>query len=160
MPEPEPFATKQDVVNAWRPLSTAEQSKAAYWLERASRMIRRLWPDVDERIAGEAVAAADVRDAVVDIVVTVLDRPANARQYTQFSRSSGAESISGTFRDDVAGGNGFVVVTQDLLDLLGTPITAVGAPVPLGVFPPAPRFDRIDQPRRAFAAGQVVVITP
>lgn len=154
---PDAFATTEQVAAAWRPLSPAETEKAQHWLDRTSRRIRVLWPDVDDRIAAGVITEQDVADEVIDIVVTVLDAPKGSRHYKTFNRSSGAESIGYSLRDDVPGGTGWVVLTQGLLELLGVPLTATGAPLPVGVFPPAPRFDLVDRPRRIGRDGRPVV---
>lgn len=148
MAAPDPFAVANDVVDAWRPLSSAETEKATYWIDRTSRRIRVLWPDIDDRIAAGTLDPDDVRDEVVDVVIAVLDTPKAGRHYKSYTRGSGSENVGYTLRDEVPGGNGWVVPTDSLVDLLGPPVTASRLPLPVGVFPPAPGFDRIDRPRR------------
>lgn len=93
-----PLAQATDVATAWRPLSSTEQQRAAYWIERASRRIRRRWPDVDERIAlAEAeprhLERADVVEVVVSLVVDVLGGP-EVPHARAMSVGSGSESRS------------------------------------------------------------------
>ncbi|PFG19870.1 hypothetical protein [Serinibacter salmoneus] len=97
---PGDFATKDDIVNAWRPLSAGEERRADYWLEVASRRIRNRWPDVDARLAlpvgdPRALAEFDVRDVVVPLVIEVLGGPP-VPHATSFSITSGVESRSVT----------------------------------------------------------------
>lgn len=84
--EPEPpadFATPEDIINAWRPLSTGEVTRAEYWIEVAARRIRRRWRDVDERIGlppedPRYVDPLDVRDIVVALLAALLSAVAVA----------------------------------------------------------------------------------
>lgn len=59
------FATAQDVANRWRPLSTAEETRATVLLGDAATRIRAAFPDVDERID------AGVLDPDVPLIVSV-----------------------------------------------------------------------------------------
>lgn len=88
-----PFAKPDDINSAWRPLKSAEVTKAQWWCEVASRRIRRRWPDVDTRIQAGRLEELDVRDVVIALVVEVLGGPpvAGARSY---SVTAGAESRS------------------------------------------------------------------
>ncbi len=136
--EPEPpadFATPDDIINAWRPLSTGEVTRAEYWIEVAARRIRRRWRDVDDRIGlppeePRYVDPLDVRDIVVALVVEVLGGPPvpGARSY---SVGSGVESRSVTL--DSAGGfdpNVFAAWMVAIFE--GEPDPA---PMPMGSFP-------------------------
>ena len=141
----DPFATTTDVINAWRPLTSAETTRADYLLRRASRDIRRLWPHVDAWITSGRVDADDVRDALVDVVVDVLSMPATGRHVATYTRTAGSESESYGLR---AGADGrLVVLTPLLTDLLGDPVQRSRTPVPTGTFPKAPRFSRLDLPK-------------
>lgn len=66
------FATPDDVVARWRPLSEAEMSVVDTLLDDASNMIRDRWPDVDERIAAETLREASVTRAVSGMVKRAL----------------------------------------------------------------------------------------
>lgn len=97
---PEDFAKVEDVEKAWRPLSAADKLKVEYWLEVASRRVRRRWPDVDARLALLAgdprhLDAKDVRDVVVPLVVEVVGGPP-VPGATSYAVSAGAESRSVT----------------------------------------------------------------
>lgn len=62
------LATSDDVEAAWRPLTDDERSRADALIDRASRKIRRRWPDVDDRIAAGTLDAGDVADVVAEMV--------------------------------------------------------------------------------------------
>lgn len=66
------FANAEDIVNAWRPLSQLETTRAEYWTGAASRNIRRKWKDIDTRIAAGDLTADDVKDIVVAQVINLL----------------------------------------------------------------------------------------
>lgn len=94
------YASVRDVERAWRSLNEQETTRASYWLEVASRRIRNRWPDVDTRLAlpvgdPRALAAFDVRDVVVPLVIEVLGGPP-VPHATSFSVTSGVESRSVT----------------------------------------------------------------
>jgi len=86
------------IEQAWRPLTTAEQSRATYYLGMASRAIRRRWPDVDQRIANDAdrLSAEDVSDVVVQMVLSAVDG-SPVRGAKSFSKTGGPMSFSATF---------------------------------------------------------------
>lgn len=74
----EPFAKIDDVELAWKTLSAAEKTRAGYWLNAASRKIRRRWKDIDARIAAAQLDPGDVADVVVALVIDVLPSLDNA----------------------------------------------------------------------------------
>ena len=47
----EPFATAEDLQDAWRPLSESEKNRAIYLLGKASRQLRAEAPTLDARTA-------------------------------------------------------------------------------------------------------------
>lgn len=85
------LADTDDIEAAWRSLTTEEETRATYLIGRVSRRIRRRWPDVDDRLTAGTLAAADVVDVVVEMVLPVLAGPPvpGARSW---AFSSGAES--------------------------------------------------------------------
>lgn len=131
------FATVTDVTSAWRPLTPAEQARATYWLEVASRRVRRRWPDVDARIAlpeGDAhhLDQKDVRDVVVPLVVEVIGGPP-VPGATAFAVTAGAESRSVTLA--TAGGFDSNVFAAWMVAVFEG--EAKPGPLPRGSFPPA-----------------------
>ncbi|KRE72588.1 Gp19/Gp15/Gp42 family protein [Arthrobacter sp. Soil762] len=83
------------VAAAWRPLTSAEATRATYYLGSASRKIRRHWPDVDSRIAAGTLAAEDVSDVVVQMVLGAVD-VVPVRGAKSFSEGVGPMSRSAT----------------------------------------------------------------
>ena len=127
------FATVQDLGKAWRPLSDEESTRAIYWLEVASRRVRRRWPDVDDRITTGTLDPLDVRDVVARLVLDVLDGPpvSGARSW---SEASGSESRSVTLA--TPGGTDEALFAPWMVATFES--TAATTPVPLGSFPPPP----------------------
>lgn len=64
----DPFATYADVEARWRTLTSSEQTVATTLIADASDMIRTRWPDVDQRITDEALAAESVTRVVANMV--------------------------------------------------------------------------------------------
>lgn len=80
------LAEVADVEKAWRPLTNVEKSRAEYYIGRASRLIRRRWKDVDDRIADpdDELTAADVSDVVVGLVMSIVPNAVpGARSWSQ-----------------------------------------------------------------------------
>lgn len=80
------LARVEDVEKAWRPLTTAERSRAEYYIGQATRLIRRRWPDVDARLADpdDKLKADDVSDVVVALVLSVIPSAVpGARSWSQ-----------------------------------------------------------------------------
>lgn len=123
------LAQVSDVVAAWRPLTTDETTRATYLLERASRKVRRRWPDVDDRITASTLDADDVAEVVVALVVSVLNGPP-VPGAKSWSVSSGSESRSVTLAELVRA----MVFTDEMVEIFEGPTTGR---VPVGDFPAA-----------------------
>lgn len=148
MTEPTPeestdFADTTDLSNAWRPLNAQEATRATYWLEVASRRVRRRWPDVDARIAdpNDPLTDKDVRDVVVALVVEVLGGPPvpNARSW-QEQAGSGSESRSRSVTLGTAAPNDPNVWAAWMVELFQGPITGA---LPRGSFPTPANYDHL-----------------
>lgn len=74
-----PFAEPQDVANAWRPLTAAEESVATTLIGYASSILRGRFPDVDQRVADGKLSADIPQLAVVNMVIRVLRNPDGVR---------------------------------------------------------------------------------
>lgn len=131
------YATVADLAAAWRPLSTAESTRATHWLEVASRRVRRRWPDTDARITAGTLDALDVRDVVVDLVLEVLDGPP-VRGARGWSEGSGAESRSVTLATS-SGGSDELWLPWMVEVFEGRRL----GPLPTGAFPASGRFERM-----------------
>ena len=124
------LAEVSDVVAAWRPLTTDETTRATYLLGRASRKVRRRWPDVDARITSEDLDEADVVDVVVELVLTVLAGPP-VPGAKSWSITSGQESRSVTLAELAQA----MTFTPEMVEVFDGALVGVR---PLGDFPAAP----------------------
>lgn len=123
------FATATDVANLWRPLTTAETTRATFLLEVASRRVRRDFPDVDARITAGTLALADVRDVVASMVVPVLGA-APVPGARSWSVTSGAESRTVQVGSPVSGNPlDLFEFTGWMLDILSPDRARAVAPV-------------------------------
>jgi hypothetical protein len=127
------FATVADLAVAWRPLTDDEATRATYWLERASRRIRRRWPDADARITGATLNPLDVRDVVVDLVLEALDGPP-VRGARSWSEGSGSENRSVTLATDRGSDELWWPWMVEVFE-------GRHNPVPLAAFPRAGRYE-------------------
>jgi hypothetical protein len=71
------------VEDGWRPLTPEEQNRAETLIDRASRKIRRRWPDVDDRITAGTLAADDVADVVAEMVQVAMTQTPGVSQESQ-----------------------------------------------------------------------------
>lgn len=136
------FAKPGDIVNAWRPLSAQEETRAKHWLEVASRRVRRRWPDVDDRIKTDPnLSWLDVRDVVVALVVEVLGGPPvpNARSW-QEQAGSGSESRSRSVTLGTAAPNDPNMWASWMVELFDGPATGA---LPRGSFPKPANYDHL-----------------
>lgn len=130
------LAEIETVEAAWRPLTPAETSRATYYLGSASRKIRRRWPDVDSRIAAGTLAAEDVSDVVVQLVLGAVD-VVPIRGAKSFSEGAGPMSRSAT----LAGSSSTdpLVLEDWMVEVFEGSSTAK----PLSSMPPSGRYEDI-----------------
>lgn len=118
------WAIGQDVIDSWiGPGAPTSPSLVQTWVDRAERLLRVKVPDLETRItAGDE---PDLRDAVVDVVVSMVTRIfRNPQGYRQINVTTGPFSEGGT----VGGDNpGSLYVTDDELAQLRTAETRVGS---------------------------------
>lgn len=95
------FATPQDLVDRWRPLSPSEMARAGTLLEDAADLIRsefrRAGWTIDERITAGAVTDRDLLAVSVDMVKRVLMASVDHAPMAQVQQTAGPFSQSGTF---------------------------------------------------------------
>ena len=95
------FATVQDVINLYRPLSADEQTRTANLLPVISDALRveaqKVGRDLDAAISENLPLANTVKSVTVDIVARVLMTPTTGAPMSQFSESAGGYAVSGTF---------------------------------------------------------------
>lgn len=104
------FATIQDIIDLWRPMSPEETYRATALLPIVSDSLRveadRVGKDLDVMVAEDAVYANVVKSVVVDIVSRTLLTSTKNEPMTQTSESALGYSWSGSYL--VPGGGLFI----------------------------------------------------
>ena len=104
------FATIQDIIDLWRPMSPEETDRADALLPIVSDSLRveadRVGKDLDVMVAEDAVYANVVKSVVVDIVSRTLLTSTQNEPMTQTSESALGYSWSGSYL--VPGGGLFI----------------------------------------------------
>ena len=104
------FATIQDIIDLWRPMSPEETDRADALLPIVSDSLRveadRVGKDLDVMVAEDAVYANVVKSVVVDIVSRTLLTSTKNEPMTQTSESALGYSWSGSYL--VPGGGLFI----------------------------------------------------
>lgn len=105
-----PFATVQDMEELWRPMSDAEQERAARLLPVVSDCLRtearRVGRELDILLADDPHLASVAKSVTVDVTARVLMTSTYSEPMTQMTQSAGGYSASGTFL--VPGGGLFI----------------------------------------------------
>lgn len=100
------FATVEDILTLWRPLTSEEQSRAEALLPLVSDEIRvagkSVGKDVDQMITEDSAYESVVKVVTVDVVTRILRQSTEGDAMTQESQSALGYSWSGTYA--VAGG--------------------------------------------------------
>ena len=104
------YATVQDVQTLWRPLSAAEQTRAAELIPVICSSLRqeaaKVHKDLDAMVADDDDLAAVAKSVTVDVVARTLMTSTNQEPMTQYSEAALGYSASGTFL--VPGGGLFI----------------------------------------------------
>ena len=105
------FATLQDVIDLWKPLTEDEISKVNTLLPIVSNCLRveadRVGKDLDEMVAGNDALKDVAKSVTVDVVRRYInDNSADGVSMSQMTQAAGGYSVSGTFL--VAGGGLFI----------------------------------------------------
>lgn len=115
------YATVQDVIDLYRPLTPAEEAKTTKLLPVISDRLRyeaeKVRMDLDAKVAASAVFANVARSVTVDIVARALMTPTDSGDLgpmTQISQSAGGYSASGTFLNP---GGGLFIKNSELAAL-------------------------------------------
>ena len=126
------FATVQDVINLWRPLTQAEQEKVTNLLPVVSDSLRqeadKVGKDLDAMVAESAPLATVAKSVTVDVVARAIMTPTDETPTTQFSQSALGYSVSGTYL--VPGGGLFIKKSE--LARLGLRRQQIGVLEPYG----------------------------
>lgn len=113
------FATIEDIIALYRPLSDAETTKATALLpiisDRLRQCARNVGKDLDEMIEEGKVLANVVISVTVDIVARTLQTPTEGAPMSQFSESALGYAVSGTFLSPGGG----VFIKNSELEALG-----------------------------------------
>lgn len=104
------YATVQDVQDLWRPLSAAEQTRAAELIPVICSSLRieaaKVGKNLDEIVADDPDLAAVAKSVTVDVVARTLMTSTNQEPVSQFSQAALGYSVSGTYL--VPGGGLFI----------------------------------------------------
>ena len=116
------YATVQDVINLWRPLTADEQTRADNLLPAISDILRqyahKVGRDLDQMIEADTTGAlATTATAVtVSVLARTLNTPTSGdlASLSQFSQSGLGYTVSGTF---TSGGRNIFIMKNELADL-------------------------------------------
>lgn len=104
------YATVQDIILLYRPLTPDEQSKASELLPvvcaRLRVLARNMGKDLDQMIADDPDLAKVTKSVTVDVVARNLMTPTDSAPMSQFSESGLGYTVSGTYL--VPGGGIFI----------------------------------------------------
>lgn len=110
----EPFATVQDAVGLWRPMTADEQERAENLLPVISDTLRyeaeKVGKDLDKMIEAQVYLTNVVKSVTVDILARTLMTSTDAEPMTQMAESAMGYSYSGTYL--VPGGGLFIKKTE------------------------------------------------
>src|SRR5690625_784260 len=114
-----PFATIDDLINLWRPVTPEEQLRAESLLPVVSNRLRQeadnVGKDIDQMIEESDVYKDVVKSVTVDIVARTLMTSTDKEPMTQYSESALGYSVQGSFL--VPGGG--IFIKRDELKALG-----------------------------------------
>ena len=104
------YATLDDLTLLWRPMTEAEQVRAAALLPIICASLRneaaKVGKDLDAMVAASTDLAAVAKSVTVDVVARTLMTATDGEPMTQMTQSAGGYSASGTFL--VPGGGLFI----------------------------------------------------
>lgn len=110
----ESFATVQDAVGLWRPMTADEQERAENLLPVISDTLRyeaeKVGKDLDKMIEAQVYLTNVVKSVTVDVLARTLMTSTDAEPMTQMAESAMGYSYSGTYL--VPGGGLFIKKTE------------------------------------------------
>ena len=122
------YATVQDVIDLWRPLSQDEQTKAAKLIPLVDDEIRtearRVGKDFDALVAADTALASVAKEVTVDVVSRILRQSTDGDPMTQESQAANGYSWSGTYA--VPGGGMANALMRNDLKRLGLRVQRYG----------------------------------
>lgn len=109
------FATSNDVIDLWRPLSAEELEKVEKLIPIVCDSLRweadKVGKDLDAMIEGNSSLESVAKSVVVDVVKRYInDNSVDSVSMSQMTQSAGGYSLSGTFL--VPGGGLFIKKTE------------------------------------------------
>lgn len=114
----EPFATVQDAVGLWRPMTADEQERAENLLPVISDTLRyeaeKVGKDLDKMIEAQVYLTNVVKSVTVDVLARTLMTSTDAEPMTQMAESAMGYSYSGTY---LAPGGGLFIKKTELARL-------------------------------------------
>lgn len=137
MADTDSLADVARVTKAWRPLNSAEIERAEYYLAAVSRLIRRKYRGVDQRIAAGELTRDDVADVVVELVLDKLGA-GTTRNARSLSQTQGPFAHAVTLKGD--GSDGDYVLLPWMVEVFEG---VVPAALPTGSFPPSGRYESL-----------------
>lgn len=121
------YCTIEDIEALWRPLSSAEETRAESLIEVVSASLReeahKVHRNLDEMISRNPDLGIVAKSVCVDVIARTLMTSTNTEPMTQFSQSAGGYSVSGSFL--VPGGGLFIKNSE--LARLGLKRQRIGA---------------------------------
>lgn len=122
------YATVQDVIDLWRPLTNDEQTRAGKLIPLICDAFRseanRVGIDLDARIEADSSLASVAKTVTVDVVSRVLRQSTDGDPMTQESQSGLGYSWSGTYA--VPGGGISNAIMRNDLKRLGIRVQRYG----------------------------------
>lgn len=104
------YATIDDIIALWRPMTPEETNRAEALLPIVSASLRteakKVCVDLDAEVAADVDLAAVAKSVTVDVVVRAMMTATDQEPMTQLTQSAGGYSVSGTFL--VPGGGLFI----------------------------------------------------
>lgn len=115
------FATTQDVIDLWRPLTASEITRTTALIPLVCNALRyeatKVGKDLDEMVADDSEFASVAKLVTVDIVGRVLRQTTNGEPMSQESQSALGYTWSGTYA--IAGGGIAQAILKNDLKRLG-----------------------------------------
>ena len=122
------YATVQDVIDLWRPLSQDEQTKATKLIPLVCDEIRteanRVGKDFDDLVTADTALASVAKEVTVDVVARILRQSTDGDPMTQESQAANGYSWSGTYA--VPGGGMANALMRNDLKRLGLRVQRYG----------------------------------
>ena len=122
------FATVQDVIDLWRPLSNDEQTRAGNLIPLVCDALReeavRVGQNLDAMIAADTSLASVAKMVTVDVVARIMRQSTDGDPMTQESQAGLGYSWSGTYA--VPGGGMSNAIMRNDLKRLGLRVQRYG----------------------------------